>query len=161
MSFLRDFKVAIRSLSRVPALWFAVAHPGAGHRRKCRHLQRGACRAPAAARQSRRRSPALRARKRARNRRNCTTFSVPEIKDIDTGLKSIKEFGTFSLSISPWWDGHRARSPPESWTELFSSHGPAARAGPAVGPRRRGPNAAAPPCSRTGSGATRCIPIPA
>src|SRR5262249_31800451 len=25
-----------------------------------------------------------------------TTFSVPEIKDIDSGLKSIKEFGTFS-----------------------------------------------------------------
>ena len=67
MSFLHDLRIAVRSLARVPALWITVALTLA--------LGIGA---------------------------NAAIFSVvravllPEIQDIGSGLKSIKELGTFS-----------------------------------------------------------------
>jgi predicted permease len=97
MSFLRDLKVAIRSLARVPALWFTVAITlalGIGANAAIFSVVRGVLLRPLANRDEdrllyvRQSAPGIGA--------DNTTFSVPEIKDIDSGLKSIKELGTFS-----------------------------------------------------------------
>src|SRR5689334_24116789 len=97
MSFLRDLKVAIRSLARVPALWFTVAITlalGIGANAAIFSVVRGVLLKPLANRDEdrllyvRQSAPGIGA--------DNTTFSVPEIKDMDTGLKSIKELGTFS-----------------------------------------------------------------
>jgi putative ABC transport system permease protein len=97
MSFLRDLKVAVRSLARVPALWFTVAITlalGIGANAAIFSVVRGVLLRPLANRDEdrllyvRQSAPGLGSEN--------TTFSVPEIKDIDSGLKSIKELGTFS-----------------------------------------------------------------
>jgi len=97
MSFLRDLKVAVRSLARVPALWFTVAITlalGIGANAAIFSVVRGVLLRPLANRDEdrllyvRQSAPGIGA--------DNTTFSVPEIKDMDSGLKSIKEFGTFS-----------------------------------------------------------------
>jgi predicted permease len=97
MSFLRDLKVAIRSLARVPALWFTVAITlalGIGANAAIFSVVRGVLLKPLANRDEdrllyvRQSAPGIGA--------DNTGFSVPEIKDIDSGLKSIKELGTFS-----------------------------------------------------------------
>jgi len=97
MSFLRDLKVAIRSLARVPALWFTVAITlalGIGANAAIFSIVRGVLLRPLANRDEdrllyvRQSAPGIGA--------DNTAFSVPEIKDIDSGLKSIKELGTFS-----------------------------------------------------------------
>jgi len=97
MSFLRGLKVAIRSLAHVPALWFTVAITlalGIGANAAIFSVVRGVLLRPLANRDEdrllyvRQSAPGIGA--------DNTTFSVPEIKDMDTGLKSVKEFGTFS-----------------------------------------------------------------
>jgi len=97
MSFLRDLKVAIRSLARVPALWFTVAITlalGIGANAAIFSVIRGVLLRPLANRDEdrllyvRQSAPGIGA--------DNTTFSVPEINDIGSGLKSIKELGTFS-----------------------------------------------------------------
>ena len=97
MSFLRDLKVAIRSLARARALWFTVAITlalGIGANAAIFSVVRGVLLRPLANRDEdrllyvRQSAPGIGA--------DNTTFSVPEIKDMDSGLKSIKEFGTFS-----------------------------------------------------------------
>src|SRR5882724_152472 len=97
MSFLRDLKVAIRSLARARALWFTVAITlalGIGANAAIFSVVRGVLLRPLANRDEdrllyvRQSAPGIGAEN--------TTFSVPEIKDMDAGLKSIKEFGTFS-----------------------------------------------------------------
>ena len=97
MSFLRDLKVAIRSLARARALWFTVAITlalGIGANAAIFSVIRGVLLRPLANRDEdrllyvRQSAPGIGAEN--------TTFSVPEIKDMDSGLKSIKEFGTFS-----------------------------------------------------------------
>jgi predicted permease len=97
MSFLRDLKVAVRSLARVPALWFTVAITlalGIGANAAIFSVVRGVLLRPLANRDEdrllyvRQSAPGIGA--------DNTAFSVPEIKDMDSGLKSIKEFGTFS-----------------------------------------------------------------
>ena len=97
MSFLRDLKVAIRSLARVPALWFTVAVTlalGIGANAAIFSVVRGVLLRPLANRDEdrllyvRQSAPGIGS--------DNSTFSVPEIKDMDSGLKSIKEFGTFS-----------------------------------------------------------------
>jgi predicted permease len=97
MSFLRDLKVAIRSLARVPALWFTVAITlalGIGANAAIFSVVRGVLLKPLANRDEdrllyvRQSAPGIGS--------DNTNFSVPEIKDMDSGLKSIKEFGTFS-----------------------------------------------------------------
>jgi putative ABC transport system permease protein len=97
MSFFRDLKVAVRSLTRARALWFTVAITlalGIGANAAIFSVVRGVLLRPLANRDEDRllyvRQSALGIG--AEN----TTFSVPEIKDMDSGLKSIKEFGTFS-----------------------------------------------------------------
>ncbi|MGC2697906.1 MAG: ADOP family duplicated permease [Candidatus Angelobacter sp.] len=97
MSFLRDLKVAIRSLARARALWFTVAITlalGIGANAAIFSVIRGVLLRPLANRDEdrllyvRQSAPGIGA--------DNTTFSVPEIKDMDSGLKTIKEFGTFS-----------------------------------------------------------------
>ena len=97
MSFFRDLKIAVRSLSRVRcAVDHGRAYVGIGYRRQCRNLQRGAGGAAASAGESGRRPAALPAPERAGHRDDNATFSVPEIQDMGAGLKTIKELGTFS-----------------------------------------------------------------
>ncbi|HSK43921.1 MAG TPA: ADOP family duplicated permease [Candidatus Binatia bacterium] len=97
MSFFRDLKVAIRSLARARALWFTVAVTlalGIGANAAIFSVIRGVLLRPLANRDEdrllyvRQSAPGIGA--------DNTNFSVPEINDIGTGLKSIKELGTFS-----------------------------------------------------------------
>jgi putative ABC transport system permease protein len=97
MSFLRDLKVAIRSLARARALWFTVAITlalGIGANAAIFSVIRGVLLRPLANRDEDR---LLYVRQSASGiGADNTTFSVPEINDIGSGLKSIKELGTFS-----------------------------------------------------------------
>ena len=97
MSFLRDLKVAVRSLARARALWITVAVTlalGIGANAAIFSVVRGVLLRPLANRDEdrllyvRQSAPGIGV--------DNATFSVPEIKDIGSGLKTIKELGTFS-----------------------------------------------------------------
>ncbi len=97
MSFLHDFKIAVRSLSRVPALWITVALTlalGIGANAAIFSVVRAVLLRPLANRDEdqllylRQSAPGI--------GETNATFSVPEIQDLGIGLKSIKELGTFS-----------------------------------------------------------------
>src|SRR5271168_1666903 len=97
MSFLRDLKIAIRSLSRARALWITVAVTlalGIGANAAIFSVVRGVLLRPLANRDEdhllylRQSAPGI--------GQDNATFSVPEIADIGAGLKTIKELGTFS-----------------------------------------------------------------
>jgi predicted permease len=97
MPFLRDLKIALRSLSRVPALWITVALTlalGIGANAAIFSVVRAVLLRPLVNRDEDRllyvcqSAPGL--------GQTNTTFSVPEIKDIGSGLKTIQELGTFS-----------------------------------------------------------------
>ena len=97
MSFLRDLKIALRSLSRVPALWITVALTlalGIGANAAIFSVVRSVLLRPLVNRDEdrllyvRQTAPGIGVENAA--------FSVPEIQDIGHGLKTIKELGTFS-----------------------------------------------------------------
>ena len=97
MSFFYDLKIAIRSLGRARTLWITVAATlalGIGANAAIFSVVRGVLLRPLANRDEdsllyvRQSAPGLGV--------DNTTFSVPEISDISTGLKAIKEIGTFS-----------------------------------------------------------------
>ena len=97
MRFLHDLKIAIRSLSNVSTLWFTVALTlalGIGANAAIFSVVRAVLLRPLANEDEgrllyiRQSAPGIGAAN--------TTFSVPEIKDIGTSLKTIKELGTFS-----------------------------------------------------------------
>src|SRR5271155_4031501 len=97
MSFLRELKVALRSLSRARALWITVAVTlalGFGANAAIFSVVRGVLLRPLANRDEdhllylRQSAPGI--------GEDNATFSVPEIGDIGAGLKTIKELGTFS-----------------------------------------------------------------
>src|SRR5580698_6035626 len=97
MSFFRDLRIAVRSLARVPALWITVALTlalGIGANAAIFSVVRAVLLRPLANRDEdrllyiRQSAPGL-------GEPNAN-FSVPEIKDFGTSLKSIQELGTFS-----------------------------------------------------------------
>jgi len=97
MSFLRDLKIAVRSLARVPSLWITVALTlalGIGANAAIFSVVRAVLLRPLANRDEdrllylRQSAPGI--------GQDNAAFSVPEIQDIGSGLKSIKELGTFS-----------------------------------------------------------------
>jgi putative ABC transport system permease protein len=98
MSFVRDLKFAIRSLTRTPGLACAVIFTlalGIGANAAIFTLVRGVLLKPLVNRDEnrliyiRQSAPGLRDEN--------TTFSVPEIKDIESSVHSIEEFGDFSV----------------------------------------------------------------
>ncbi len=97
MSFLRDLKVALRSLSRVRTLWITVALTlalGIGANAAIFSVVRAVLLRPLANRDEDR---LLYVRQSAPGLGEVNAnFSVPEIKDLGTGLKTIQELGTFS-----------------------------------------------------------------
>src|SRR6202046_2597746 len=97
MSFFRDLRIAIRSLSHVRALWFTVAVTlalGIGANAAIFSVVRAVLLRPLVNRDEdrllyiRQSAPGIGETNAA--------FSVPEIQDIGAGLKSITELGTFS-----------------------------------------------------------------
>ena len=97
MLFLHDLKIAVRSLARVPALWITVALTlalGIGANAAIFSVVRAVLLRPLANRDEdqllylRQSAPGI--------GQDNATFSIPEIQDIGSGLKSIKELGTFS-----------------------------------------------------------------
>src|SRR5580704_17556980 len=97
MSFFRDLRIAVRSLARVPALWITVALTlalGIGANAAIFSVVRAVLLRPLANRDEDR---LLYVRQSAPGIGEANAaFSVPEIQDIGTGLKSIQELGTFS-----------------------------------------------------------------
>ena len=97
MSFLHDLKIAVRSLSRVRALWFTVALTlalGIGANAAIFSVVRAVLLRPLANRDEDR---LLYLRQSAQGLGEAnTTFSVPEINDLQGNLKTIQELGTFS-----------------------------------------------------------------
>jgi len=93
----RDLKVAVRSLSRARMLWVTVTLTlalGIGANAAIFSIVRGVLLRPLANRDEDR---LLYVRQSAQGiGLENATFSVPEIKDIGTSLKTIKELGTFS-----------------------------------------------------------------
>jgi len=95
MSFFRDLKIALRSLSRVPTLWITVALTlalGIGANAAIFSVVRAVLLRPLANRDEDR---LLYIRQSGTGVPN-VDFSIPEIKDLSTGLKTIQEIGTFS-----------------------------------------------------------------
>ena len=97
MSFAYDLKIAVRSLSRVRALWFTVALTlalGIGANAAIFSVVRAVLLRPLANRDEDR---LLYLRQSAQGIGvTNATFSIPEIRDIGSNLKSIQELGTFS-----------------------------------------------------------------
>ena len=97
MLFLHDLRIAVRSLARVPALWITVALTlalGIGANAAIFSVVRAVLLRPLVNRDEdkllylRQSAPGI--------GQDNAAFSVPEIQDIGSGLKSIKELGTFS-----------------------------------------------------------------
>ena len=97
MSFLHDLKIAIRSLSRVRTLWVTVAFTlalGIGANAAIFSVVRAVLLRPLVNRDEDR---LLYIRQSAPGIGNPNAaFSIPEIKDIGSSLKTITELGTFS-----------------------------------------------------------------
>jgi putative ABC transport system permease protein len=97
MSFLRDLKLAMRSLARARTLWLTVAVTlalGIGANAAIFSVVRGVLLRPLANRDEDR---LLYVRQSAPGRsEENSTFSIPEIDDLGSGLKTIQELGTFS-----------------------------------------------------------------
>src|SRR5256714_3237312 len=99
MNLITDFRFALRSLARVKGLTATVVATlalGIGANAAIFTVVRGVLLRPLANRDEGR---LLYIRQSAPGRgSDNTTFSVPEIKDLGSGLKTIAELGTFSVT---------------------------------------------------------------
>ncbi len=97
MGFLRDLRIAVRSLARVPAVWVTVALTlalGIGANAAIFSVVRGVLLKPLANRDEDR---LLYIRQSAPGLHEANAdFSVPEIADLSKGLKTVSKIGTFS-----------------------------------------------------------------
>jgi predicted permease len=97
MSFLRDLRIAVRSLARVPALWITVALTlalGIGANAAIFSVVRAVLLRPLANRDEAR---LLYLRQSAPGiKEENATFSVPEIDDLDKNLTTVSEMGSIS-----------------------------------------------------------------
>src|SRR6201982_424155 len=97
MSFLRDLKIAVRSLSRVRALWITVALTlalGIGANAAIFSVVRAVLLRPLVNRDEDRLLYIRQSMPGIGNEN--AGFSIPEIQDMDHDLKTITELGTFS-----------------------------------------------------------------
>src|SRR6185312_12668579 len=144
MSLLRDLRIAVRSLARVPSLWITVALTlalGIGANAAIFSVVRTVLLRPLANRDEarllyiRQSAPGLHAEN--------TTFSVPEIADLDGHVKSIAEFGTFSEIDFTMHGLGRAREIPAGVVDghYFEVMGLRPILGRLLGPADDGPNA--------------------
>lgn len=145
MLFLHDLKIAVRSLARVPALWITVAFTlalGIGANAAIFSVVRAVLLRPLTNRDEdrllyvRQSAPGIGAEN--------TTFSVPEIKDLGTGLKTISELGTFSEIDFTVIGLGTPRSIPAGVVDgnYFDVMGLRPVLGRLLGPKDDGPNAA-------------------
>ena len=138
MSFLHDLKIAIRSLSRVRALWFTVALTlalGIGANAAIFSVVRAVLLRPLVNRDEDR---LLYVRQSAPGLGSTNaTFSIPEIHDIEGDLKIDQELGTFSTDrLHGDRTGHAARdSGGRGGWALFRGDGTEAGAGAAAARR--------------------------
>jgi putative ABC transport system permease protein len=164
MPFIRDLKIAIRSLSRVPTLWITVALTlalGIGANAAIFSVVRAVLLRPLA-NQDEDRLLYIRQSAQGLGQVNAN-FSVPEIKDLGTGLKTISEIGTFSEIDFTIVGLGTPREIPAGVVDgnYFQVMGLRPVLGRLLGPGDDGPNAPAPSYSPTNTGVSPCIPIPA
>ena len=119
LTFLRELKFAARTLSRAKGLTVTVVLTlalGIGANSAIFTLVRGVLMRPLVNRDEDR---LIYIRQSARGLGvDDTTFSVPEIQDLRSGVKSISSFGDFPPSASAWWAwASRARSRRAWWVE--------------------------------------------
>lgn len=145
MSWLRDFRIAARSLARVPSLWVAVAATltlGIGANAAIFSVVRTVLLRPLANRDEarllyiRQSAPGLHT--------DNTAFSVPEIADLGAHLRSISELGTFSEIAFTLHGLGQPRAIPAGVVDghYFEVMGLRPILGRLLGPADDGPNAA-------------------
>jgi hypothetical protein len=122
MSFLRNLKIAVRSLWRVRALWITVALTlalGIGANAAIFSVLRAVLLRPLANRDE---SRLLYVRQKAPGiGLQNATFSIPEIDDLDRDLKTITQLGTFStMDFTVVGLGTPAKFPQVWWTATIS-----------------------------------------
>ena len=122
MSFVRDLRIAMRSLGRVRALWITVALTlalGIGANAAIFSVVRAVLLRPLANRDEDR---LLYLRQSAPGIGEAnTTFSIPEIEDMGSGLKTIQNWEHFRRSTSRSWAWvHRGRFRLAWWTGIIS-----------------------------------------
>jgi hypothetical protein len=162
MSFLRDLKIALRSLARVPALWGTIALTlalGIGANAAIFSVVREVLLRPLANRNEnqllylRQSEPGIGVANAA--------FSVPEIHDIGGNLKTIPQLGTFSEIGFTVVGLGTPREIPAGVVDgnYFEVMGLKPILGRLLTPADDGPNAQG--AVVLSSGAIRCTPIPA